>query len=69
MKSMKRKWFLAPLLVGALAVGLVGGGGVLAQTEQPMDGATSFGPWQHDAQHERPERQHGTHRAVPTHHP
>ena len=43
----KRKWFLAPLLVGALAVGLVGGGSVLAQE-------AGFGPWQHGEQHERP---------------
>jgi hypothetical protein len=54
MKSMKRRWFLAPLLVGALAVGLVGGGSILAQIERPLDGLPGFGPWQHDEQHERP---------------
>ena len=31
---MKRKWFLVPLLVGVLAVGLIGAGSVLAQTDE-----------------------------------
>jgi hypothetical protein len=47
----KRKWFLAPLLVGALAVALVGGGSVFTQVfAQTSDGAA----WQHGEQHERP---------------
>jgi hypothetical protein len=68
MENMKRKWFLAPLLVGALAVGLVSGGSILAQAEQPLDEVTGssprqrgdqhdsrqHGPRQHDEQHERP---------------
>ena len=64
MKRMKSKWFLAALLVGALAVGAVAwsGGSVLAQSrwphgeqhQRPLDGATGYGPGHHGVQQERP---------------
>ena len=62
MKRMKSKWFLAALLVGALAVGLVGGGSALAQSrwlhgeqhQRPSDGTTGYGPGHHGVQQERP---------------
>jgi hypothetical protein len=64
---MKRKRFWAPLLVGALAVGLVGGGSLLAQTEEtyphgpdhewPADGG---GIYDHGEDHERPSNGAGT---------
>ncbi len=61
MKSRKRKWFLALVVVGALAVGLAGGGTVLAQMpwqhgvqhERPLDRATEFGPGHHSVPQER----------------
>jgi hypothetical protein len=51
---MKRKWFLAPLLVGALAVGLVGGGSVFAQVFAQTEAQDAFNQArrQHDQQHE-----------------
>jgi hypothetical protein len=56
MKSMRRKWFLAPLLVGALAVGLVGGGSVFAQVFAQTEAQDAFNQARrpHDEQHERP---------------
>jgi hypothetical protein len=65
MENMNRKWFLAPLLVGALAVGLVGGGSILAQAEQPLDEATSS-PRQHGDQHD--SRQHDSRQHDPRQH-
>lgn len=58
MVNMKKKWFLALLLVGALAIGLVSGGSILAQAEQPLNEATGSSPRQHGDQHD--SRQHGS---------
>jgi hypothetical protein len=64
MTRIRKKWFLAALLVGAFALGLVGVRSVLAQTERPgqhgvqherpAGGATAFGPGHHAVEQERP---------------
>ena len=62
-QSRKTKWFLALLVVGALALALIGGGRALAQSrhdaqhEISMTETASLGPAHHDVQQERPHGQ------------